>query len=146
MQSENATTGKRGAARNNSGESVDHSDPGLRVGPTTLSTSDRTSEACPPNSVNTGVGFDVGVNSSQSKSGRESESGALSGTSNASDILRSAATQRGSFLDEIQNNRNISVPESFRGNGRNRYCGAWTVYGLDGTRLRFHRVNCKTWG
>ena len=59
----NDDTGKRGAVRNNSGESVAYSDPGLRVGPTTLSTSDRTSEACPPNSVNTGFGFDVGVNS-----------------------------------------------------------------------------------
>ena len=47
------TTGKRGAVRNtNSGLPVDHSGPGLRVGPTNPATADRKSEACPP-------GFDL---------------------------------------------------------------------------------------
>lgn len=105
--------GKRGEVRNNSGLPVDHSGPGLRVGPTTPATADRKSEACPPDSLgaDVGVGFEVGVGvgvgvgidlavgaaDSQHKSGRESESGALSGASEASDVLRSAATQRGSF-------------------------------------------------
>lgn len=40
--------GKRGAVRiSNSGFPVDHSGPGLRVGPTTSATADRKSEACP---------------------------------------------------------------------------------------------------
>jgi hypothetical protein len=41
-------TGKRDAVRNNSGLSVDHSDPDLGVGPTTPATSGRNPEACPP--------------------------------------------------------------------------------------------------
>ena len=134
---ENNNTGKRGEVRNNSGLPVDHSGPGLRVGPTTPATADRKSEACPPDLVSS---------ISQHKSGRESESGALSGANVASDGLRSAATQRGSFLDEIQNNRNINVPESFQRLGRNRHCGIWTAFGSDGVRRQFHRVNCKTWG
>jgi hypothetical protein len=98
------TTGKRGAVRNNSGEPVDHSGPGLRVGPTTSPTADRKSEACPPDSLLL----------SQHKSGRESESGALSAASEASGELRSAATQPSSSLDKIQNNRNTRVAASFK--------------------------------
>src|SRR5438477_10923873 len=120
-----AHTGKRGAARNqNSGLPVDHSGPGLRVGPTTTpSTADRNSAACPPNVVSY---------ISQHKSGRESESGALSGASEASDELRSKATQRGSSLVEIEINRNsaaLSIPPDVARLGRCRYCGAWTVVG-----------------
>jgi hypothetical protein len=89
-------TGKWGAVRNNSRLPVDHSGLGLRVGPTTPSTSDRTSGACPPNSLAV----------SQHKSGRESESGALSVVREANDVLRSEATQRGSFLDRSQTDRN----------------------------------------
>jgi hypothetical protein len=133
---ENNNTGKRGEVRNNAGLPVDHSGPGLRVGPTTPATADRKSEACPPSSDSS---------LSQHKSGRESESGALSGANAVSDVLRSEATRRGSFLDEIQNNRNINVSESFQRLGWNRYCGIWTVFGSDGVRRRFIRVNCKTW-
>ncbi len=63
-------------------------------------------------------------------------------------MLRSAATQRGSSLVELQNNRNIGNPESFRSLRRAPYCGKWTVTGLapDGNGRVFHRVNCKTWG
>ena len=43
-------TGKRSAVRNNSGAPVDHSGPGLGVGPTTPLTAGRKPEACPPNS------------------------------------------------------------------------------------------------
>jgi hypothetical protein len=130
--------GKRGAVRNNSGSPVDHSGPGLRVGPTTPATADRKSAACPPDSYLL----------SQRKSGRESEGGALRGASEASGGLRSEATQRSSFLDEIQNNRNTDLAESFRALGRKRNCGVWTVVGSsdDGTKQIFHRVNCKTWG
>jgi len=40
--------GKRSAVRiSNSGFPVDHSGPGLRVGPTASATADRKSEACP---------------------------------------------------------------------------------------------------
>lgn len=150
MQHEAADTGKRGAVRNNSGEPVDHSGPGLRVGPTNPATADRKSEACPPDFGGVGFGVAVGVgvvgDVSQHKSGRESESGALSGASEASVVLRSAATQRVSSLDEIQNNRNIGIPQSFQSLGRNRNCGMWTIVGSDGVRQRFHRLNCKTWG
>ena len=157
MTDGNDNTGKRGAVRNNSGAPVDHSGPGLRVGPTTPATADRKSEACPPDfdvvgvdlavGVDLGAGADLGVGAdvSQRKSGRESESGALSGASEASDVLRSAATQRGSSLDEIQNNRNIGDTLSFQQLGRNRNCGVWTIVGFDGVRQRFHRLNCKTW-
>ena len=154
MQNENDNMGKRDAVRINSGVPVDHSGPGLRVGPTSSSTAGRTPEACPPDSVGFGVGADlgagvasgVGAASSQHKSGREFESGALIGASEASDVLRSEATQRSSLLDELQNNRNIGVPESFQALGRNRNCGIWTIFGSDGVRQRYLRLNCKTWG
>jgi hypothetical protein len=136
--------GKRGAARiQNSGLPVDDSGPELRVGPTTPVTADLTSAACPPISPFASNRSD----SSQHKSRRESESGALSGASEASDeMLRSEATQRGSSLVEIQNNRNIGVPQDFQALGRNRNCGKWTIVGINGLRRRFHRLNCKTWG
>ena len=114
-------------------------------------TAGRKSEACPPDfaGVDVGVGVDlaVGAADSQHKSGRESESGALSGASEASDVRRSEATQQGSSsLDEIQNNRNTGIPESFQQLGRNRNCGVWTIVGCDGVVQRFHRLNCRTWG
>jgi len=96
-----SNTGKRGAVRNNSGLPVDHSGPELRAGPTDPATADRKSEACPPDSfggvVGVGLAVDVGVEDvlSQHKSGQESESGALSVASEASDVLRSAVAQRG---------------------------------------------------
>jgi hypothetical protein len=136
MQDEEST-GKRSAVRNNSGRPVDHSGPGLRVGPTTPATAGRKPEACPS-------GF--GSSLSQHKSGRESEGGALSGASEASGELRSAATQQTSLLDEIQNNRNTGIPPSFQALGRNRNCGIWTIVGSDGVSQKFHRLNCKTWG
>lgn len=58
-------TVKRDAARTKSGKSVDHSDPELRVGPTLPLTAGRNPEACPS------------CITSQRKSGRERESGAL---------------------------------------------------------------------
>jgi len=65
---------------------------------------------------------------SRHKSRRESESGALSVASAASDELLSSAKQRISSVHEIQINRNITaVSQSFQASGRNRYCGAWTV-------------------
>jgi hypothetical protein len=144
--------GKRSAVRNNSGLPVDRSGPGLRVGPTTPATADRKSEACPPHvdvdlGVDVGVGVDVAVSLSLGKSGRESESRALSGASEASGELRSTATQQSSSVHELQNNRNRGVLEQFKALKRKRYCGQWTVVGMteDG-RLIFHRVNCKTWG
>lgn len=138
MVEQHNTMGKRSAVRTtNSGLPVDHSGPGLRVGPTTSLTADRKSEACPPDSF---------PSLSQHKSGRESEGGALSGASVASGELRSAATQPVSSLDEIQNNRNTGIPPSFQALGRNRNCGVWTIVGwtADG-QARFHRLNCKTW-
>jgi hypothetical protein len=124
------TTGKRGAVRNNSGEPVDHSGPGLRVGPTTSVTADRKSEACPP-------GSDL---LSQHKSGRGSGGGAPSGASVASGELRSAATQQVSSLDLLQTHRN---GQSARG----KHCGRFTIHGTTAhdPEERFHRVNCKTW-
>jgi hypothetical protein len=60
-------TGKRDAARNNSGQPVDHSGPDLGVGPTLPATSGLTPEACPPSSRtidNDGTGDADGSDSS----------------------------------------------------------------------------------
>lgn len=147
-------TGKRGAVRNNSGLPVDHSGPELRVGPTTPATADRKSEACPPNFDGDGVGVGAGVAvdlavegaHSQLKSGRESESGALSGASEASDVLRSAATQLGSSLDVIQINRYTNAPNELQKRGRKRYCGSRTFRGrLENGTEKAVRGDCKTW-
>jgi hypothetical protein len=137
-------TGKRGAARTtNSGLPVDHSGPGLRVGPTTPATADLNSAACPPISPFASSRSDI----SQHKSGRESESGALSGASGASDeVLRSAATQSVSSLDEVQNNRNTY--ESIFVNtasGRGKSCGRFTIVGIVDGVQRFIRLDCKCW-
>ena len=133
-------TGKRSAVRiNNSGEPVDHSGPGLRVGPTNPATADRKSGACPP-------GLDSLV--SQHKSGQGSGDGVPGVASVASGVLRSEATQRGwgSSLDEIQNNRNTGIPSSFQALGRNPHCGIWSVVGFGDPNLqKFHRLNCKCW-
>jgi hypothetical protein len=131
-------TGKRSAVRiTNSGEPVDHSGPGLRVGPTIPATSDRKSEACPP-----GLGSVV----SQHKSGQGFGDGVPVVASGASGDLRSEATQRFSSLDEIQNNRNTGIPSSYQALGRNPNCGIWTVVGVgDGSLHKFHRLNCKCW-
>jgi hypothetical protein len=140
-------TGKRGAVRNNSGLPVHHSGPGLRVGPTTPATADRKSEACPPDFEGVGVGVGVGADVSQHKSGRESESGALSGASEASDVLRSAATQRASSLVLNQSNRYGVASKELQAIGRCKYCGARTLRGfmLDGKSEKLLRLNCKTW-
>ena len=139
MEADCSYTGKRAAVRNNSGEPVDHSGPGLRVGPTNPATADRKSEACPP-------GFDSLV--SQHKSGQGSGDGVPGDASGASGVLRSEATQGGwgSSLDEIQNNRNTGIPSSFQALGRNPHCGIWSVVGIgDGGLQKFHRLNCKCW-
>jgi hypothetical protein len=153
QQHSDVRAGKRGEVRNNSGLPVDHSGPGLRVGPTTPATTDRKSEACPPDSDGVGVGVGVAVDlavegaHSQRKSGRESESGALSGASEASDVLRSAATQRGSSLVLNQSNRYENAVSELRARGRKRYCGARTLRGhsLDGQAEKAIRLDCKTW-
>jgi hypothetical protein len=62
--------------------------------------------------------------------------------------LRSEAEQPPS-LDQIENNRdNDNHDLGLNQLGRKRYCGVWTVTGYtsDRQRIRFHRVNCKTWG
>jgi len=160
--------GKRGAVRNNSGLPVDHSGPGLKVGPTTPPTSDRKSEACPPNSgvdsdFGVGVGLDsdfaldVGVDaavdslSSQHKSGREPESRALSDAHEASGVLRSEAKQRfsASSLDLLKSNRYTSALSELQAKGRKKYCGARTLRGRSGngrSEELLVRLDCKTWG
>lgn len=140
------TTGKRSAVRiTNSGEPVDHSGPGLRVGPTNPATADRTSEACPP-------GFDSLV--SQHKSGQGSGDGVPGVASVASGDLRSEATQRFSSLDKTQINSNSNSREKTYSSvytavpvGRGRHCGRCTVTGdlPDGSR-RYIRVDCRCWG
>src|SRR5438874_1516109 len=92
-------TGKQGAVRFNSGLLVDHSGPGLEVGPETLATSGRTPGACPPTSE--GEAF-------QHKSGSEVQAG------EASRMLRSEAKQQFSSLDYIQSNRNTNSRENLR--------------------------------
>src|SRR5438309_1542627 len=94
--------GKRGAVRNKSGLPVDHSGPGLGVGPTTPPTAGRKPEACPPS-------FPL----SQSKSGRGSGGGTPGGGEAAVDLPS---------LDQIQTNRNKQLR-------RGKYCGRYTVRG-----------------
>ena len=151
MTDENDNTGKRGAVRTNSGEPVDRSGPGLRVGPGTPNTSGLNPEACPPDV--SGVGVDVGVvvalgaDDSQRKSGRESESGALSGASEASDVVRSEATQRSSYLVLNQSNRYENASNELQAKGRKKYCGSRTLRGLslDGRAEKAVRLDCKCW-
>jgi hypothetical protein len=106
----------------------------------------RSSPSITPASREPGVGVDLVC--AQHKSGQGSGGGATSGANEKSAVLRSEATQRGSSLDELKNNRNTAIPESFQRLGRGRYCGIWTVEGSspDGRNRIFHRVNCKTWG
>ena len=113
--------GKRGAVRNNSGLPVDHSGPGLGLGPTTPATAGRKPEACPPPST---------FSPSQPKTGRGSGGGTPGGGEAA--VVSS--------LDQIQTNRNKQL-------GRGKHCGRFTVRGQAPTsaELRFHRVNCKSW-
>jgi hypothetical protein len=87
--------GKRDAVRNNSGLSVDHSDPDLGVGPTNPATSGRNPEACPPISEsikNAGTGESDG----RKKVRREAldRSQGKSGGARARASLRSEAEQR----------------------------------------------------
>jgi hypothetical protein len=83
---------------------------------------------------------------SESLSGGSRGRSSLAARANASGELQSEATQQTSSLDEIQNNRNTGVPQSFQALGRNRNCGIWTIVGNDGVQQKFHRLNCKTWG
>ncbi len=133
MQADSSNTGKRSAVRiTNSGEPVDHSGPGLRVGPINPATADRKSEACPP-------GLDSVV--SQHKSGYVA--------SEASGVLRSEATQRvwGSSLVLNQSNRYDVANKELQAIGRCKHCGARTLRGvtLDGRSEKLIRLNCKTW-
>jgi len=113
--------GKRGAVRNNSGVPVDHSGPGLGVGPTTPATAGRMPEACPS----------PVFSSSQHKSGQGSGDGVPGG---------GEAAGRATFLDPIQTNRNKQL-------GRGKHCGKYTVRGRtpNSPETHFHRVNCKSW-
>ena len=111
--------GKRGAVRtNNSGLPVDHSGPGLGVGPTTPATAGRKPEACPPSFF------------SQHKSGQGSGDGVPGG----------GAAVVVSSLDPIKSNRN-NLP------GRNPYCGSFTLVGVsvDGSETQYQLGNCKSW-
>jgi len=148
--------GKRDAVRNNSGKPVDHSGPGLGVGPTNPPTAGRKPEACPSDSevgFGVGVGVDAGVGVgvgsdlafSQHKSGQGSGDG-VPGGANEESAVRSAAAQTVSSLDELQNNRNIGFPATYKALGRKKGCGAWSIWGYheDGRPI-FHRLNCKCW-
>lgn len=108
--------GKRNAARNNSGESVHQSDPGLRVGPTLPATSGQTPEACP--------------STSQPKTGPEREGRALA---------TSGSSAAAHFFNEIQTNRNYKNRKP--NCGRWSTVGASTPTG----RTSVHRLNCKCW-
>jgi hypothetical protein len=90
----------------------------------------------------------LGAAGSQHKSGREPASRALSGASEASDVLRSAATQRDSsslVLNQI--NRYDIAGKELQARGRCKYCGAWTIRGiaLDGRSEKLIRLDCKRW-
>jgi len=123
--------GKRGAVRNNSGLPVDHSGPGLGVGPTTPPTAGRKLEACPPPFF---------FSPSQSKSGPEvQEPGGFLGACEASPEPRSEA-ERPTLFNQVQINRNKEL-------GRGKHCGRFTIRGHapNSPETRFHRVNCKCW-
>jgi hypothetical protein len=75
MRRNSANAGKRSAVRNNSGEPVHPSGPGLGVGPTPPPTAGRKPEACPPKSL----GVSIRPAPSQHKTGRVPEGGALGG-------------------------------------------------------------------
>ena len=111
--------GKRGEVRNNSGLPVDHSGPGLGVGPTTPATAGRKPEACPPNST------------SQHKSGQGSGDGVPGGGEAA--VVSS--------LDLNKTNRN-------RPKQKKPYCGLYTLVGksLTDSKTQFQRLRCKCWG
>ena len=111
-------TGKRDAARNNSGQPVDHSGPDLGVEPTNSETSGRNPEACPPciRSIdNAGAGDTDGsdgsrreaLDSSQGKSGWGAGGEAPRASARAE--LRSEAEQR-TALDAKEINRYESLP------------------------------------
>jgi len=114
---------RQSAVRKLSGKPVPPSGPVLGNGPTPLATADRTSEACLP------------LSSSQAKTGREFEGGALISAKGA---VRSASPS----LDELQINRD-------RPEGLKRHCSRWTVWGkllTDPKHTRFCNVGCKCWG
>src|SRR5260370_36729616 len=116
MTLEQDNRGKRDAVRNNSGLPVDHSGPGLAVGPTIPATAGLKPAACPP------------VSSCQPKSGRGAGGGATSsGSSEAAAAVPS--------LDYLQNNRN-TWGQNLQQLGRKRYCGIWTTVGLSSDHKR----------
>jgi hypothetical protein len=136
-------TGKRSAARNNSGESVHPSDPGLGLEPTTSPTSDRKSEACPP---------DLLEGSSQPKTGREFEGSALVGAEGAVpsslDLIESNRDRQllDKDLDDVERLRRAAGSNNAL--GRRGFCGRAVVVGKsrDGGNDLIHRLNCKCWG
>lgn len=129
--------GKRDAVRTNSGLPVDHSGPGLRVGPRYPATAERNSAACPP---------DSDANLSQHKSGWGAGGEAPSDARAASGELRSEATQRGSSLDVIQINRYSIAASELQKRGRKRHCGSRTLRGLVEGQEKVLRLDCRTWG
>ena len=148
--------GKRGAVRNNSGQTVDHSVPDLGVGPTNSETSGRNPEACPPSfqSVdNDDVGDTGGSDSSQREALLISQgksgwgSGGEAPRASARAELRSEAEQRTS-LDSKEINRYTHDLAELHKQGRKRYCGLRTLTGVAANSgvTRFIRLDCKTWG
>jgi hypothetical protein len=115
----NSAMGKRGEVRKNSGLPVDHSGPGLGVGPTTPSTAGRKPEACPP------------ISPSQHNSGQGSGDGVPGG----------GAAAVPSSLDPVRSNRNRPTQKPW-------YCGRFTLAGRSSSSLQteYHRLNCKSWG
>jgi hypothetical protein len=113
--------GKRGAVRNDSGLPVHQSGPGL--GRANNSTNSQPKAG--------GLPSNLLFNTSQPKTGRESEGGALSGS----------AAAVPSSLVPVRSNRN-------RPTKRKPYCGRLTLAGqsLTGKETQYHRLNCKTWG
>src|SRR5438128_2313102 len=113
--------GKRDAVRNNSGQPVTHSGPGLGLGPTIPNTAGLNPAACPPNSDT----------SSQPKSGQ--------GFGDGVPVGGKAAVP--SSLVPVRSNRN-------RPTTRKPYCGRFTLtsQSLTSQETQFLRLNCKSWG
>src|SRR5437868_3364229 len=109
-------TGKQGAVHPIPGNRFYHSDPGLK-GPTTLATSGRKPEACPP--------------TLQPKSGQ--------GSGDRVPRISAAGADVPSSLDPIEINRNKPLD-------RGRHCGNLSIRGRDpkSGKVLFRRVNCKS--
>ncbi len=149
----NSVSRKRDAVRPKSGESVDHSDPGL-MEPSIPPTADRNSAARVE-----GQGAILRPASHQPKNGRELEGGALIGGAAAVPLTslvdkrlivtsgESGSEDRSSGVDARTLEKFADFVDTHDKRGRKKGCGAWTVRGtsFQAKTQKFIRLNCKCW-